>query len=144
MILRATEKAIQGLLQAVMDDIAGVPGAIPVLLSDEAENKPQMPYIVVNCSDEEEEITPNSGIFRVDGELIFRSHTKETSPEDRQVILDAINNFAYDATAAKLSGVDNFHCHGWHPTSGTMTPENETKSVLYSMKYFVHCMALNN
>ena len=75
MILRTTEKAIQGLLQAVMDDIAGVPGAIPVLLSDEAENKPQMPYIVVNCSDEEEEITPNSGIFRVDGELIFRSHT---------------------------------------------------------------------
>ena len=112
MILRATEKAIQGLLQAVMDDLVGLPGAIPVLLSDEAENKPQMPYIVVKCSDEEEQITPNSGIFRVDGELIFRSHTKETSPERRQAILDAINNFAYDSTAAKLSGVDNFHCHG--------------------------------
>ncbi len=144
MILRATEQAIQGLLQAAMDDLTGFPGAIPVLLSDEAENKPQMPYIVVKCADEEEQISPGCGIFKVGGELMFRSHTKETDPEERQAILDAINNFAYDSTAAKLSGVDNFHCHGWHPTSGTMTPENETKSILYSMKYWVYCMAMND
>ena len=144
MILRAAELAIRELLQADLDDMTDFPGTIQVLLSDEAETKPQMPYIVIQCTESEEEITPGSGIFKVSGELLFKSHTKETTPEDRQVILDTINNFAYDSTAAKLSGIDNFHCYGWQPTSGTMTTDNETKAVLYSMKYWVHCMARDN
>lgn len=48
MILRATELAIQGLLQAAIDDNTGSPGSVPVFLSDEAEQKPQMPYIVAS------------------------------------------------------------------------------------------------
>lgn len=144
MILRATETAIQGLLQAAMDDLTGFPGAIPVLLSDEGETKPQMPYIVVKCSEAEEQISPGCGIFKVSGELLFRSHTLQTTPERRQEVLDTINNFAYDSTAAKLSEVDNFHCHGWHPTTGEVTAQNESKSFLYTMKYWVYCMAMNN
>ena len=144
MILQAAESAIQGLLQAELDDLTGFPKAIPVLTSDEDDVKPQMPYIVVKCADAEEQISPGCGIFQVGGELIFKSHTKETSNEERAAILDAINNFAYDSTAAKLSGVDGFHCHGWHPTTGTMTPENETKALVYSMKYWVYCMAMND
>jgi len=103
-----------------------------------------MPYILAKCTDDEEVITPGSGIFKVTGELVFKSHTKENSPELRQVILDAINNFAYDNTAAKLSAVDNFHCHGWHPTTGRMDVDNEAKASVYTMTYWVYCMAMND
>lgn len=144
MILRAAESAIQGLLQAAIDDNTGSPGVVPVLLSDEQERKPQMPYIVIQCVSEEEQITPGSGIFKVDGTLVFKSHTRETDEEKRQLILDSINNFAYDSTAAKLSGVDNFHCHGWHPTTGEMIVDNDSKASIYQMKYWVYCMAMNN
>lgn len=144
MILRATNLAIQQLLQDNLEDIVDEVGVIPVYVADESETKQQMPYIVVKCVSSEEDITPGSGIFRVSGELLFRSHTKETSPEQRQTVLDAINNFAYDSTAAKLSGLENFHCHGWHPTSAELTSEPETKSYAYDMKYFVHCMAMDN
>ena len=144
MILRATELAIQGLLQAAIDAVSASPGNVPVLLSDSGEIKVPMPYVVIQCTDEEELITPGCGIFKVSGELHFRSHTKATTPEERQTILNAINNFAYDTTAAKLSLVANFHCHGWQPTSGVMTVEPETKSYLYVMKYWVYCMAMDN
>ena len=144
MILRATELAIQGLLQAAIDDNTGSPDAVPVILSDESERKVQMPYIVIQCVSEEEQITPGSGIFKVEGTLVYKSHSKSTSPEERQVILDSINNFAYDSTAAKLSDVDNFHCHGWHPTTGVLTVDDATKASIYEMKYWVYCMAMNN
>jgi hypothetical protein len=144
MILQATERAIQGLLQAAVDDVTGYPGSVPVLLSDESEVKPQMPYIVIQCVSAEEEITPESGIFKVAGDLEFKSHTKETSPETREMILDAINNFAYDSTATKLSALPGYHCHGWQPTSAAVTVDHEKKSYIYSLKYWVHCMALDN
>jgi len=143
-ILHAANLAIQEVLQNHLEGIADEVGAIPVYIADESETKQQMPYIVVKCVSAEEDITPGSGIFKVAGEILFRSHTKETSPEDRQAVLDAINNFAYDSTAAKLSGLDDFHCHGWHPTSAEMTNEPETKSYAYDMKYWVYCMAIDN
>ena len=141
MILRATEKAIQEVLQLAIDDIAE---GIPILLSDEEENKPQMPYIVVQCVESEEQITPGCGIFRVNGEIRFRSHTKGMDPEDRQTVLDAINNFAYDSTAAKLSALNGFHCHGWQPTTGALTVDNDTKSQTYTLSYLIFCMATDN
>ena len=144
MILRAAEEAIQSLLQAAIDDNTGSPGVIPVLLSDEQERKPQMQYVGIQCVSAEEQIAPGSGIFKVEGTLVYKSHTRETKPEQRQLVLDSINNFAYDSTAAKLSGVDNFHCHGWHPTTGEMMTDNETKATIYQMKYWVHCMAMDN
>ena len=144
MILRATENAIRPLLQSVIDEATGYPGSVPVFLSDEMETKPQMPYVVITCVEDEEQITPGSGIFKVAGDLLYRSHTKATTPEERQTVLDAINNFAYDSTAAKLSEADNFHCHGWHPTTGQMTVDNDTKSTNYLMKYWVYCMAMDD
>jgi len=144
MILRATENAIQGLLQSYIDDNTGSPGVVPVLLSDEEERKPSMPYIVIQCTTCEEQISPGCGIFKVGGMLQFKSHTKATDMEDRQSILDSINNFAYDSTAAKLSEVDNFHCHGWHPTTGEMSVDPDQKAYVYEMKYWVYCMAMDN
>ena len=144
MILRATEKAIKGLLQSAIDENTGSPGAVPVLTSDESENKPQMPWVIIQCISAEEQITPGSGIFKVGGTLVFKSHTKPTFTAKRQLVLDSINNFAYDATAAKLSGVDNFHCHGWHPTTGDMATDNDAKAYVYTMNYWVYCMAMND
>lgn len=144
MILRATEQSIQGLLQSAIDDNVGSPGTIPVIISDSSETKSQMPYVEIQCVTSEEVISPGSGIFKVAGSLVLKSHTKETNPDERQTVLDSINNFSYDSTAAKLSGVENFHCYGWHPTAGEMTTDNETKATIYTMKYWVYCMAMNN
>lgn len=143
MILQAAEKVIREKMQEYLDDLLGKK-TIQVYISDEIENKNPMPYIIVKCAEAEEQITPNSGIFRVFGEINYRSHVKETYPKQRQVTLDAINNFAYDRTAIRLSEADNFHCYGWHPLSGELIPENETKSYLYLMKYSIYCMAMNN
>ena len=144
MILRATEEAIQGLLQAKIDDATETAGIVPVLLSDEEENKPPMPYVVVHCSGAEEEITPGCGIFKVATEIRLRSHVKITDTGERQELLDAINQFAYDSPAARLSALPNFHCHGWQPLATSLVAEPETKSYLYSMKFAVHCMAADN
>ncbi len=143
MILRDTEKAIQGLLQQAITDAIGNPKTVPVYLSDTDISKASMPYVIIQCVESEEQITPGCGIFKVAGELVFRSHTKETTPGTRQKVLDAINNFAYDSTAAKLSAVSGFHCHGWHPTTGKMVSDNERKATEYQMSYWVYCMSLD-
>ena len=143
MILRDTEKSIQGLLQAAITDAVGNKQSVPVLLSDADITKASMPYVVIQCQSAEEQITPGSGIFKVAGTLAFRSHTKENTPGFRQAVLNAINNFAYDSTAAKLSETPGFHCHGWQPTTGVITADNERKSTDYDMSYWVYCMALD-
>jgi len=143
-ILRAADEAIKAVLSDYLEEIEDSVGEIDVYLADSDETKRQMPYIIVQCVSAEEEIAPGSGVFKVAGEIIFRSHTKETTPGERQTVLDAINNFAYDATAANLSGVEGFHCHGWHPTSAELTSDAETKSYTYDMKYWVYCMAMDN
>ena len=144
MIQQATETAIRGLLQKTVNQVTRSKNTIPVLISDADEVKVEMPYIVIQCTNDEEIISPNSGIFKVDGSLVFKSHTRGITPKRRQSILDAINNFAYDSTALKLSAFDNFHCHGWHPTTGDMTTDDATKATIYTMKYWVYCMAMNN
>ena len=144
MILRAADESIKTVLADYLAAIADDVGEIDIYLADNDENKSQMPYIVIQCVSSEEQITPGSGIFKVSGQIIFRSHTKETSPETRQTILDAINNFAYDSTAAKLSGIEGFHCHGWYPITGDLTVDSETRSYTYDMKYWVYCMAIDN
>jgi hypothetical protein len=144
MIQQATEKAIRGLLQQTVDAVTKSKNAIPVLISDVDEVKNEMPYIVIQCTDSEEIISPGCGIFKVNGVLVFKSHTRVITPKRRQDVLDAINNFAYDSTALKLSLTDNFHCHGWHPTTGEMTTDDATKATIYTMRYWVYCMAMNN
>ena len=144
MILRSTEKAIQEILQASIDAAVGFNGIIPVLLSDSDDIKVPMPYVIIKCISSEETITPNCGIFKVDGSIEFRSHTKETSPEMRQVVLNAINDFSYDSASLKLSETDNFHCHGWYPQTNELSLDNETKSMRYTLNYLIYCMAMDN
>jgi len=144
MILRAADEAIKTVLEGYLSNISDIIGEIDVYLADNDENKRQMPYIVIQCVSSEEQITPGSGIFKVAGNILFRSHTKETSPEERQAVLDAINNFAYDSTSAKLSALEGFHCHGWYPTTGDLIADPETHSYTYDMKYWVYCMAIDN
>lgn len=143
-ILRAADEAIKTVLSGYLEEIEDSVGEIDVYLADSDETKRQMPCIVVQCVSAEEEITPGSGIFKVAGEILFRSHAKATSPEARQTVLDAINNFAYDSTSAKLSGLEGFHCHGWHPTSAELTSDAESKSYTYDMKYWIYCMAMDD
>ena len=143
MILNSTAKSIQVLLQKAVDAALGRRKSIPVYLTDSDITKESMPYIIIDCSSEEEVITPGSGIFKVFGELEFRSHTKDTTPFIREKILKAINNFAYDSTATKLSTLKNYHCHGWQPTTGKMTADNDRKAMIYTMSYWVYCMELD-
>jgi len=141
-IQRATEQAVLPLLQAAIDDVTASAGVVPVLLSDSDEIKPQMPYIVAFCPSNTE-IAPGCGIFEVDLQIEFRSHTKETEPGQRDKVLGAINNFAYDDTAAKLSAADGYHCHGFYYTGGTQTVDTEKKAIIHIMKYRVACMAMD-
>jgi len=143
MILQAAAKSIQTLLQKSVDAALGKKNTVHVYLTDADLTKSPMPYIVIDCSSSEEIIDPGCGIFKVAGNLEFRSYTKATSPEIREKILTAINNFAYDDTAEKLSTMKNFHCHGWHPTTGEMTHDNEYKATVYTMSYWVYCMELD-
>lgn len=116
---------------------------VAVYLPDSDITKAPMPYIIVGCTSEEEIITPGSGIFKVGGDLEFRSHTKDTTPAIREKILKAINGFAYDDTATKLSTMKKFHCHGWQPTTGRMEADNDRKATIYTMSYWVYCMELD-
>lgn len=143
MILNATAKSIQTLLQKSVNAAVGRKNVVPVLVSDTGADRPPMPYIIIECSSSEEVITPGCGIFKVEGNLEFSSHTKETTPAIREKILKAINNFAYDDTATKLSTVKKFHCHGWQPTTGKMEPDNDRKAMVYTMSYWVYCMELD-
>jgi len=143
MILRATETAILELLKPAVDDIAGA-GVIPFLLADEEEAKPQMPHIVIICEESEEIVTPGSGIFKVGCEVRLVSHTRASDAEWRQDVLDAINNFAYDTPAAKLSELTGFHCYGFEPKAGAISIDNDQKSTVYTMRYDLTCMARDN
>lgn len=144
MILRLTEQAIQKVLSESISDALQSPNAMDFYLSDADETKLPMPYILVQCVDSEELVTPNSGIFRVMGELIYRAHTKATSPEERNLIVDLINQFSYSNTADQISSLEGFHAYGWEPTQGVMTVDDKTKSVAYSLKFNVYCIPRDN
>jgi len=120
-----------------------VSGAI--LLSDEDETKPPMPYVVARAKSFEEEITPGSGIFKVNIGLEFKSHVKDTTEEERQAVIIALNNFAYSAPASALSSaVSGFYVHGWVPTRGEMTVDSDQKAYIYELEYDCYCMPTAN
>tara|TARA_R110000796_G_scaffold554_1_gene1959 strand:+ start:641 stop:1099 length:459 start_codon:yes stop_codon:yes gene_type:complete len=143
MILNSTAKSIQILLQKSVNAAIGRGNNVPVYVSDTDITKDAMPYIIIDCTSSEEQITPGCGIFKVEGNLEFRSHSKDTTPAIRERVLKAINNFAYDSTAVKLSTLKKFHCHGWHPTTGKMDADNDRKAMIYTMTYWVYCMELD-
>ena len=96
------------------------------------------------AKDYSEIIAPGCGIFKVDVSLIFRSHVKDTSSEDRETIIESLNNFAYSTPATVLSQATGFHCYGFIPTTGRMTVDGELKAYVYEMDFELHCMPRDN
>jgi len=123
---------------------------IPILISDQADVKPPMPYILVECGEAENLITPSSGIFKTTATICFKTHAKytdgnlKTSPAYREQVIDLIDQFAYNNTASVLSTVANYHCHGWEQKELTTEVDNDQKSFTYYFNYDVTCMALDN
>jgi len=123
---------------------------IPILISDQADVKPPMPYILVECGEAENLITPSSGIFKTTATICFKTHAKytdgnlKTSPAYREQVIDLIDQFAYNHTASVLSTVANYHCHGWEQKELTTEVDNDQKSFTYYFNYDVTCMALDN
>ena len=123
---------------------------IPVLISDQADVKPPMPYILVKCEDAEELITPKSGVFKTTATICFKTHAKytdsnlKTSLAYREQVIDLIDQFSYNNTATVLSTVTNYHCHGWEQKERTMETDNDQKSLSYFFNYDVTCMSLDN
>ena len=123
---------------------------IPILISDQADVKPPMPYILVECGEAENLIAPSSGIFKTTATICFKTHAKytdgnlKTSPAYREQVIDLIDQFAYNNTASVLSTVANYHCHGWEQKELTTEVDNDQKSFTYYFNYDVTCMALDN
>ena len=126
------------------------PLTLTFLISDQGEVKPPMPYILIECGEAENLISPSSGIFKTKATICFKTHAKYTdgnfvtSPTYREQVIDLIDQFAYNDTAAVLSTVANYHCHGWEPKDKTIDVDNDQKSFIYYFNYDVTCMALDN
>lgn len=140
-IIGQTELALQTQLLAA---VVGTVCEGKVYISDSSLVKDPMPYIIARALNDEEEISPGCGIFKLTCATIFRSHTKETTEAERQEVIMALNNFAYSAPATELSTLAEFHCYGFVPTTGQMTVDTDTKAYIYEMQYTVHAMPRDN
>lgn len=138
-ILQIAEGAF---LTAIGNVVSGT--NVPVLVSDEGEVKPTMPYIVARARNYEELYGPGTGIYKVKCSAIFRSHVKETTPDQREAIVILLNNFTHQNPAATLNMTDGFHCYGFVPTTGQMNVDQETKSYSYDIDWDMFCMPRNN
>lgn len=136
-VLVAAENAI---LTKLLTAVAGTICKSQIYISDEDVIKEPMPYIIVHAESYEEVIGPGIGIFKVPVRLIFRSHVKETSTNQRTDVVNAINNFAYATPAVTLSTVSGFHCHGFEPSTGSMVIDGEHKAYCYEVEFTLHCM----
>jgi len=124
-------------------ELIGTAGSV-IVASDRADDLPDKPFVLVTATRYEEQFGPGTGIFKVDVEIKFSSHVKETSAEQREEVVTAINNFTYSSPAATISQADGFYCHGIVPTSGEMQIDGEEKSYDYVVNYEVHCMPRDN
>ncbi len=139
-IINVAEAAI---VSAIQNSIA--PYEVPVIASDENEIKPPMPYITVHVGSYQEEIGPGSGIFRLEVNIVYRSHVKPDDAELRTAICTGINDFLYGAPAVTLSLFDGLHVYGFIPVaSGSMAINPELKAYEYQVRADVVCMPRNN
>ena len=131
-------QAVQAALQALVTGTV-VPSA-SVLKGDEDNTKVQQPLIVCIADENIEEISPGCGIYTVPFKIEFRSHIKETTTEDRDLVIQAITNFAYTDPASTLSGYTGFHCYGFVINGGKMAVDVDEKSYNYTLEFTLHCM----
>ena len=140
-ILVAAENAIYSILLPYLD------GSIiesQVYISDESLVKEPMPFLVIHATNATEEITPNSGIYKVEVMLTFKSHIKETSTDQRTDAIERVMNFITTTPTSLLSSVLNFHCHGFVEESGRMEVDAENKAYVYETIVCLYCMPRDN
>jgi hypothetical protein len=140
-VISLAEQAISSLL---ITNLKSTVAKDQVYISDNDEIKQPMPYVIVHAESAEEQVTPGCGLYLVSIKVMFRSHVKETSTDQRTDVVNALNNMAYTTPASALSAIAGFHCHGFVPASGSMTVDGETKSYVYEIKYSLYCMPSDN
>ena len=140
-VISLAEQAISTL---IITNLKATVAKDQVYISDNDEIKQPMPYVIVHAESAEEQVTPGCGLYLVSIKVIFRSHVKETSTDQRTDVINALNNMAYTTPAASLSAVTGFHCHGFVPASGSMVVDGESKSYVYNINYSLYCMPRDN
>lgn len=140
-VVALAEESIIGLLQAAL---VGTVCDERVYLSDDDEQKVPGPNVVVYTGSAEEQISPGSGIYKLGIRVEFQSHVKDTTPDERELVMTAINNFGYTDPATNMSLTAGFHCYGFIPSAGVISIESETKSYVYTVDYTALCMARDN
>jgi len=140
-VISLAEQAISSLL---ITNLKSTVAKDQVYISDNDEIKQPMPYVIVHAESAEEQVTPGCGLYLVQIKVMFRSHVKETSTDERTDVVNALNNMAYTSPASALSATSGFHCHGFVPASGSMIVDGETKSYVYEINYSLYCMPRDN
>jgi hypothetical protein len=140
-VISLAEQAISSLL---ITNLKSTVAKDQVYISDNDEIKQPMPYVIVHAESAEEQVTPGCGLYLVSIKVMFRSHVKETSTDQRTDVVNAINNMAYTSPASALSATTGFHCHGFVPASGSMTVDGEMKAYVYNVMYSLYCMPRDN
>ena len=140
-VISLAEQAISSLL---ITNLKSTVAKDQVYISDNDEIKQPMPYVIVHAESAEEQVTPGCGLYLVSIKVMFRSHVKETSTDQRTDVVNALNNMAYTSPASALSATSGFHCYGFVPASGSMIVDGETKSYVYEINYSLYCMPRDN
>ena len=142
MINGVTEQAILEVLPPVL------PLGLPIYVTDEEQEKTyNAPCLLIRAVENENVIDPTSGIFKVTVQLTLRLHPNSPGKEFAAETTRAIDEFAFGTTpppAERLSQVDNFHCYGFMPFTGTVGIDPERKLYEYVTQWQLWCMPRNN
>lgn len=139
MINGVTEQAILQVLPPVL------PVGLPIYVTDEENEKEfNAPCLLIRAVENEHLIDPSAGIYKVLVQLTLRVHPNEPGKEFAAEATRAIDNFAFSGPADTLSQVDNFHCYGFMPFTGTVSVDTERKLYEYVTQWQLWCMPRNN
>lgn len=140
-ILNIAERALRDALQ---NQIYAIVPDIPIYRSDSIDPKATQPYVIIHIEQATETIGPGSGFYDIPITVTLRSHVKPTSPDERDAIIAAINNFVYSSPAQVLSETLGFHCYGFKPISVKMNVNTELKSYEYVNEFTLVAMPTDN
>jgi hypothetical protein len=140
-VVSLAEQSVISLLQPAL---VGTVCEGKIYTSDSDVQKEAGPNVVVRIKGAEEQISPGCGIYKLTIEIEFQSHVKDTTPNERDAVMTAINNFGYTSPATNMSTLDGFYCYGFIPAAGVLSIEPETKSYVYLVESTALCMARDN
>jgi hypothetical protein len=130
---RLIECLVVWLASQVSDPVAS---QITWMASDSTPTRSNMPYAIVHCGNLEEEIVPQSGIFKADVTVDFFSHTKNDisglTQDQRDNVAQAIQSFFYESPERVLSttGLTVYKCL---PAGVVIDVEIEQKAYVYTV-----------